>query len=364
MAEFSSRERFLIALRGGQPDRVPQFNFIYSQPLYEKLLGHHPETYNARDAARASLLLGMDAVYIRSKSLNSDTATPEADSARDTHTDEWGTTYKITGASWPSGAPINYPIQSAKDLCNHTFPDPTHPDRMADIIEAIEISRGRLAVVAGFDGPLTTALLLSAWDTFLPALYDDPGFVDDLLKLGSEYTNELGQRMIDAGVDAVCLLEDLGFSTGLYMSPIHFFRHVYPLLGDLIRGIKGRGIPVLLHCDGNINSILAELVDLGIDGYNPVERKSHMDIFALKKEYGSRLCLVGNVDASGTLCHGTYQDVQAEVLELLERVAPGGAFILSSDSDLRNEMPVDNIMAMIETGRKYGTYPILRPGVL
>ena len=187
--------------------------------------------------------------------------------------------------------------------------------------------------------------------------------MDDLLKVGAAYYGELGQCMIDAGVDAICLLEDLGFNTGLYMSPAHFYRHVYPLLGDLIQGIKGRGIPVLLHCDGNVNSIFTELVDLGIDGYNPVERKAHMDIFALKERCGNRLCLVGNVDSSDTLCYGTSKDVRAEVLELLGRVAPGGAFILSSDSDLRNEMPVDNILAMIETGRQYGAYPISLPSV-
>jgi uroporphyrinogen decarboxylase len=360
---LSSRERFLIALRGGQPDCVPQFNFIYSQPLYEKLLGYRPEAYNARDAVKASLLLGMDAVYVRPKSLISVSATPRAESGHHTYTDEWGTTYRVTGASWPGGAPIDHPIRSAEDLLSYTFPDPTRPDRLADIIEALELSQDRLAVVAGFDGPVTTALLLTAWDTFFRALYDAPGFADDLLKLGTEYYSELCRRMIDAGVDAVCLLEDLGFSTGLYMSPTHFFRHVYPLLGDLIQGVKGCGIPVLLHCDGNINSVLADLVDLGIDGYNPVERKSQMDIYALKKAYGNRLCLVGNVDASATLCHGTVQAVRAEVLELLEWVAPGGAFVLSSDSDLRNEMPVENILAMVETGRKCGAYPISLPDV-
>ena len=114
----------------------------------------------------------------------------------------------------------------------------------------------------------------------------------------------------------------------------------------------------MLHSDGNLNSILDDVVELGIDGYNPVQRSAHMDIFALKQKYRNRLCLVGNVDSNNTLSLGSPDDVQAETLELLERVAPSGAFILCSDSDLRDEMPVENILAMVKTGKLYGKYPI------
>ena len=44
------KARFLTAIRGGQPDRAPMFDFLFQQPLYEELIGHRPGTYNARDA--------------------------------------------------------------------------------------------------------------------------------------------------------------------------------------------------------------------------------------------------------------------------------------------------------------------------
>ncbi len=47
---MTRQERFLTALRVQQPDRVPLFDFLFQQPMYESLLGRRTETYNGRDA--------------------------------------------------------------------------------------------------------------------------------------------------------------------------------------------------------------------------------------------------------------------------------------------------------------------------
>ena len=55
---MTPRERFLAALDLKQPDRVPMFDFLFQQPLYEALIGRRPENYNGRDAiACANALL-------------------------------------------------------------------------------------------------------------------------------------------------------------------------------------------------------------------------------------------------------------------------------------------------------------------
>jgi len=358
----SSRERFLTALRGGEPDYVPLFDFLDSQPLYEAVLGRRPSAYNACDTVELSLELGMDAVFVPFGGFKGYTAEIQTRDESGVYTDEWGTTYKNTGASWPAAAPIAYPVKGPVDLNRLRVPDPTLPTRLDGIREAHAAGRGDVAIVGGINGPLTVAFTLAGWETFMLALHEAPTFVDDLLLVGAEYYTEACHRMIDAGVDAICVAEDMGFASGLFMSPVQFRRHLFPLVGNLIQLIKGHDVPVLLHCDGNINLILDELVSMGIDGYNPVERKSHMDIFTLKEKYGNRLCLVGNVDSTGTLTSGTPEEVRAEVLELIKRVAPGGAYVLASDSDLRNEMPLANMLAMIETAEAHGRYPVSASG--
>lgn len=357
----SSRERFLTALRGGEPDYVPIFDFLDSQPLYEHFLGHCPVNYNSLDAVTLSLNLGIDAVFIPFGGFKGYTAEIYKFEEASVYTDEWGTKYKATGASWPAAAPIGHPIHGREDLRTFKMPDPTLPNRLDGIYEALDISKGRVAILGGVNGPLTVAFTLAGWDTLMPALYEDPEFVQNLLQIGADYYGEACNQMIDAGVDAILIAEDMGFDTSLLMSPAHFRRHLFPLLRKLINDISSRNIPILLHCDGNINPIIEDIVELGIHGYNPVERKAHMNIRALKKQFGNRLCLVGNVDSTYTLCSGSPDDVRKEVLDLLVNIAPGGSYVLCSDSDLRNEMPVENIIAMIETAEQYGKYPIQIP---
>jgi hypothetical protein len=61
---MTRQERFLTALRVRQPDRVPLFDFLFQQPMYESLLGRRPETYNGRDAVACAVALNHDGVWL------------------------------------------------------------------------------------------------------------------------------------------------------------------------------------------------------------------------------------------------------------------------------------------------------------
>nr|MBC8389838.1 hypothetical protein [Actinomycetota bacterium] len=65
-----------------------------------------------------------------------------------------------------------------------------------------------------------------------------------------------------------------------------------------------------------------------------------------------------NVDSSHTLPLRDKEEVVKETKECIKIGAPGGGYILASDSDIRDDMPVENVLTMFETGRKYGEYPI------
>ena len=70
-------------------------------------------------------------------------------------------------------------------------------------------------------------------------------------------------------------------------------------------------IPWIMHTDGNILPFLQDILSLGIAGLHPIE-KGAMDIRQVKKEYGDKICLLGNVDLN-ILGMGTIEDVDAEV---------------------------------------------------
>jgi uroporphyrinogen decarboxylase len=85
-----------------------------------------------------------------------------------------------------------------------------------------------------------------------------------------------------------------------------------------------------------------------------------MDIGVVKREYGDRVCLIGNIDCGHLLPHGTAEEVEAAVKECIAQAAIGGGFILSSSNSIHSSVNPENYRAMIEATRKFGSYP-LRP---
>jgi uroporphyrinogen decarboxylase len=82
-----------------------------------------------------------------------------------------------------------------------------------------------------------------------------------------------------------------------------------------------------------------------------------MDIRAMKRDYGDRICLFGNVDLN-ILGLGTPEDVDREVYELIRDVGPGGGYILTSGNSMASYLKPECVMAMSAAAKKYGGYPV------
>lgn len=352
---MTPRERFLVALKGGQPDRVPIFDCLFSKDVYEYAIGKRPEVYNGSDAAEASLALGFDAAFVfesGGSGLHPEKLTT------DTYRCEWGITWKVDPPGWPADGPIDHPIKNRKDFENYVPPDPLAPKRVEDVEMAVEKVKGKIAIVAAIPGPFTQAWLLTGFERFALAMYDDPDLIHSLLKMTTDYAIKLGKRMIAGGADVIMPCDDIGTKTGPFISPKQFETFIFLHFKRLVGTVKELGVPVLFHCCGNIDVILDKFVEIGMDGYNPVQRSAGMNLRKVKTKYGERICLSGNVNSSVTLPYGTEEDVERETKECLREGAPRGGYILSSDHSFHGGIPINNILKMIEVGKKYGKYPL------
>jgi uroporphyrinogen decarboxylase len=115
-------------------------------------------------------------------------------------------------------------------------------------------------------------------------------------------------------------------------------------------------VPFLRHSDGNLYPILEDLVNLGIDGLHPIEPKV-MDLAYVKKRYGDKIFLRGNVDCAYVLPFGSEEDVRRDVRRCIDAAARGGGFILADSNSLHSNVKTENILVMIDEARKYGGYP-------
>ena len=159
-------------------------------------------------------------------------------------------------------------------------------------------------------------------------------------------------------MDLIWIADDLGMVDGPFLSPDAFRSVIFPYFREIVDAYKKRGVKVLLHSDGQIMSLMDDLVDMGLDGVHPIERKAGMSLQEMKVKYGDKLTLIGNVDATEVLPHGKEEDVRRQVLECLRIAAPGGGYILASDHSIHEGVLPENAFTMFRLARKYGRYPI------
>jgi uroporphyrinogen decarboxylase len=345
------KDRFLAAVNRQPVDRVPMFDFLFQQPMYAALIGHEPGSYNARDAVECALALEHDAVWIPFGGFSGFQPRYLTEKV---YIDEWGTTYQKDAAAWPLDAPIAYPIQSRADLSRYTPPDPTLPGRDAEIRAALTMENGGLAITGGVGGPFATAWNLMGYEYMATSLYDDPGMLTAAFKIAVEFSKEAARRSVAAGAHAMWVSEDLGDSSRGFLRLSHFRQYVLPHFNELVDTIAGLGVPVLLHSCGHIVDYLPDLVQTKIAALHPLQRTAGMDLAQTKAQYGSRLCLIGNIDSSRTLPFGTPQEVKEEVRAAIAAAAPGWGYVLASDHSLHDGISVENILALKQAGLAYG----------
>jgi uroporphyrinogen decarboxylase len=182
--------------------------------------------------------------------------------------------------------------------------------------------------------------------------------VAEMFKIGGQMAVSLFEYMSQLpGVGALWLADDLAYTSGTLISPDLLRKHLFPWYRKIAEIAQGANLPLLFHSDGNLLSIMDDLVDIGIDGLQPIEPKA-MDINRLKKMYAGRLCLIGNIDLGYTLTLGTPDEVRSEVRDRIRSIGPGGGYCVGSSNTVTNYVPLENFKAMVEATFVYGHYPI------
>ena len=114
-----------------------------------------------------------------------------------------------------------------------------------------------------------------------------------------------------------------------------------------------------IHSCGSISNLLEDFIDAGFDILNPVQcSSSNMDPEFLKGNFGDRITFWGGgVDTQRTLPFGSVDEVRHEVRERIKVFGRGGGFVFNTIHNVQPLTPVENMLAMYETVKDYGSYP-------
>lgn len=339
-----SIQRVRDVIGGRTPDRAPLFELIRNDAVINHFTGGTLTVENADEVAFAAYGPAVDATRPAVR-------LPQHERAEKLPDGRWRRRYRWT--TWTER--ITYAGSSdyaaaKKKLIDGFDPAWTeaHQKRLDDWLASVDDHRRRLGEVFFVPGGRGIGLMgiigEAGLEHFSYCLADCPGVIDALLECNTLAAEAwIGHLPDGHGVEAVFVGDDIAFKSGPIFRPAWFERHYFHRLARVMAAWHERGIRVLFHSDGNLMPILDSLVDAGIDGLNPLEVLSGMDVGAIHRRH-PKLWMAGGIDVSQLLPYGTPQQVADAVKRTLD--AAGGRIMIGSSTELQNTVPLANFQAM------------------
>ena len=200
---------------------------------------------------------------------------------------------------------------------------------------------------------------LRRMDNFLMDLLCEPDQVARMLdQLLERHLATLAKVCDSVGdiVDIIRFGDDLGMTSGPFMD-VDTYRSLFkPRHKQLCDYVKTHSqMHTFIHSCGSISSLMPDLIEAGIEIFNPVQTNARqMEPEFLKKEFGQDCTFWGGgVETVGTLNNGTPEQVREQVLERLEIMSAGGGFVFNTVHNILPDVPPQNVLAMFDAVKEF-----------
>ena len=200
-----------------------------------------------------------------------------------------------------------------------------------------------------------TLLFERAWslrgmENLLMDFYLNENFVEELFSKITDYNLKIITEALKYPIDGFYFGDDYGQQNGLIMGPDLWRKYIKPYLKRTFVPIKEKGLPVFLHSCGNIMDILDDLIEIGLDCYQTVQPEIY-DLSLLKKKFGDALTFYGAVSTQQFLPFAIPKTVKEKIFETIGIMGKNGGYICAPTHQISEDVPPENIMAMIEMGQ-------------
>lgn len=347
-----SEQRVLAACRFERPDRVPRFDSFWELPEEWR-----QEVGEVNDLTDIQIWPADETPFpSRSRFLG------ETGGWR-YERDGWGNRYRTRPGTYfhevmevaiPFGTdPAAVEFESAQDPTRYLMGERDWPA----LLRKLEAARREFCVFAKTGGPFLRATLLRGERQFLIDIAEDESLATVLAQRVGAHLAEVGvQSIVRWGLQetGVWVYDDMAYNDAPLFSPSAFERIFLPVYRQMISRYKKAGARyVFFHSDGNIRPFLDMLVDAGIDGLHPLERRAGVDPFRLRQRY-PKLILAGGMCNTDTLIHGPMARIEAEARGLIELARDGGMII--GTHSVSPEVPLAHFKAYDRTCRRHGVF--------
>ena len=360
---MSGRERFLAIARGElKGELFLPFNLNYAWFMDETLERWHGEGLPRE--ADPLVAFGLDRVAFTGGKPY--TPIPPFDVhvlAEDDETrvvrDELGVTKRVSKRHEHSTMPqwLDFPIKSRGDFREfQTRLDPHSPSRRPAHWSRLKEDWASRDYPLGIGPGSFFGHTLQRWvgtENLCMLLYDDPAFVHDMLDCLEWFFLELLQGLVaEVEFDFASFGEDIAYKGRSFVSPAMFREFFLPHYVRICELLRGRGVGIIfVDSDGCIDELIPLWLEVGVNGFSPLEVAAGEDALALKRRYGRDIVLAGNVDKRA-LARGR-ADVDREVAKA-RRLLDLGGYVPAPDHSVPPDVPLESFRYFLRTLRSGG----------
>jgi uroporphyrinogen decarboxylase len=339
MTTMTGKERIRAVFNRIIPDRIPTFEWDFYKGVIKAISGND-------DIDDFIINYGLDGIAI----WQDRRITPIVSNF---FKDEFGVV-RAYSDQYPSA--VSHPIDCPQDLSSYVMPDPDDDAIYATLQKSIRKIGKEKAVIGRVRDVFSFPRDVLGFENALADFYLEPALISDLMEMSVAYSLRVAANMKAMGVEVIGCLDDIADARGLFMGPVIYKEQILPHFKKFIQGCHSIGLKVIKHSDGNLNSIIPDLVEAGIDGLDPIDPMGNMDMSAIKEGYGDKIVLKGNIDCVGTLVSGSLTDVENDVQQCIKSGAKGGGFIISSSNSIHKGISPQNYRHMLECIHDFGKY--------
>ena len=328
------RERVITALNHKQPDICP-WHIVMTIPVREKMVTH----------------LGTDNldIAIGNHFKKFEAVRPETwqEIEPEFWRDEFGVIWDRTLDEDIGNVDHSRLVLPEPTLDDLDFPDPADPGRYVEHKDA----GGKypdLYRINDFGFTLyERAWTLRGMENLLFDMVERPKFVHALLDKICEFNIAIVEQVAKYDMDAILFGDDWGQQHGLIMGPLYWREFFKPRAAKQFKRCRELGMNVFIHSCGDVSEIFPDLIEIGVECFNPFQPEV-MDISEIKSKYGDKLSFYGGMSTQKILPYESPDTVREQTRWLIDNIGNSGGYICSPAHDVPKDVPVDNLVAMLE----------------
>ncbi|MCP4639358.1 MAG: hypothetical protein GY851_02945, partial [bacterium] len=226
-------------------------------------------------------------------------------------------------------------------------------------LDRVNSAAKSLCVFGGVCEPHEMIWRIMGTENVLMKLGEDPDRMARFIERIGDFLVGIVEGQIaaaDGKLSGMYIWGDIAYDHGMFFSPDYWRSAYKPQLKRICDAIHAAGLKAVYHGCGNALPVFDDMIDAGVDVYNPLEAKAGLNVVELKRQFGTRLAFIGNIDVM-VLATNDRDAIRREVLSKLN-AAKGGGYIVQSDHSMPDNVAPSSYDYLVELVREYGTYPL------